>query len=96
MTDMNSLSPSVREAFKKAYYDLVFRDCDRTDADLALLEKEGLMTSRVLADDDDFFGIDSLEPGDVCFEFTRSGQALCDLVERKHAAEIPTWGDDDE
>ncbi len=70
------LSAPVAAAFRQAYKDFVVRDTDRTDADLGLLEASGIMVSRVLADDDDFFGLDSLEPGECCYEFTRYGQAL--------------------
>jgi hypothetical protein len=96
MTKLSDLSPDVLDAFKQTYFDLVHRENERTGADMALLEKAGLMRSRILTEDDDFFGIDSLEPGDRCYEFTRAGQALCDYVEKEHAAEIPTWGDGEE
>ena len=70
------LPAPVAAAFRQAYEDFVVRDTDRTSADLGLLETSGIMVSKVLAEDDDFFGLDSLEPGERCYEFTRYGQAL--------------------
>lgn len=90
---LDGLNPKTIAEFQTAYFDLVFRECERTAADMALLEREGLMVSRELTDDDDFFGIDSLEPGDICYEFTRTGQALCDRVAKEYVDEIPKWGD---
>lgn len=70
-----TLSPEVAAALMQAHLDFCVRDTDRTEADLDLLEHHGLMVSHVLAEDDDFFGLDSLEPGERCFNFTARGLA---------------------
>lgn len=88
---MTGLTPDIEAVFEAAYRDLVDRDCDRTDADLALLEKAGLMFSRELTDDDDFFGLDSLEPGELVYEFTPAGRAL--VKARREAASAPSQKD---
>ena len=63
----------VASALRQVHRDFVERGVDRTDADLALLEANGMMISRTLADDDDFFGLESLEPGETVYEFTKVG-----------------------
>jgi hypothetical protein len=88
---LEGFHPETVAAFKRAYIDFVVRAVDRTEADLSLLEREGLMWSRTLKDDDDFFGMDSLEPGELCFEFTSEGRDLIEQVEQEYAVDIHSW-----
>lgn len=71
------LSPDDRAHFDQVYEDLVTLDTDRTNADsLERMEELGIMASKILTSDDDLFGLDSLEVGDRCWNFTEKGAAL--------------------
>jgi hypothetical protein len=89
MNLFENLPADIREEFKTLYFDLVFYKNDTTDADLALLEKAGLMWSRTLDE------TGNLEPSNLWYEFTEAGRELCEFVEREMKSEISTWGEPD-